>query len=163
MFKKIKNYDYEVSDIGEIRNIKTGRILKQYSNNKYGRLEIGLCKNGKRKHFYVHRLVLTAFVGSCPKGMEGCHNNGKADDNRVANLRWDTHKNNNQDRELHGHTAKGSKNGLAKLTEEQVKEIRAKYKYKSKDTNTSTLAKEYGVCNQEINNIVTNKYWKHVK
>jgi hypothetical protein len=47
--------------------------------------------NGNRR-FFVHRLVLLAFIGPCPGGMECCHWNGDPADNRLSNLRWDTHK-----------------------------------------------------------------------
>jgi hypothetical protein len=39
-------------------------------------------------------MVLFAFVGPCPEGMECCHENDVRDDNRIENLRWDTHANN---------------------------------------------------------------------
>lgn len=165
MFKKIKGYDYEVSDDGQVRNIKTGKMLKLQPCGKYGRLQVCLYKNGKGRWFLIHRLVLTAFVGPCPKGMEACHNNGNASDNRVANLRWDTHKNNGKDLIKHGtcFIARGSKNGMAKLTDDQVKEIRARYKYRSRDSNSRTLSKEFKVSFGEICDIVNNKLWKHVE
>ena len=51
---------------------------------------------------YIHRLVLEAFVGPCPEGMETCHNNGVRTDNRLENLRWDTSSANNDDIVKHG-------------------------------------------------------------
>lgn len=50
----------------------------------------------------VHHLVLEAFVGPCPAGLEGCHNNGVSDDNRLINLRWDTRSANQLDAVRHG-------------------------------------------------------------
>lgn len=165
MFKKIRGYNYEVSDTGEVRNMKTERILKNYSYEKDSYLQVNLCKNGKVKNCYVHRLVLETFVGTCPEGMEACHNNGNAGDNRVKNLRWDTRKNNIKDSIDQGtrFIQRGSKHSMSKLTEEQVREIRAKYIRYNRDVNTYTLAKEYGVSNQEISNIVNNKRWKSIK
>lgn len=52
--------------------------------------KIGLCRDGKRSGQLVHRLVMLAFVGPCPDGMEVCHNNGDPTDNRLSNLRYDT-------------------------------------------------------------------------
>ena len=49
-----------------------------------------------------HRAVLETFVGPCPPGMEGCHNNGNPADNRLENLRWDTRQNNMIDKVNHG-------------------------------------------------------------
>jgi hypothetical protein len=47
-------------------------------------------------------LVLTAFVGSRPSGLEGCHRNGDPTDNRLENLRWDTRTANIFDAVAHG-------------------------------------------------------------
>ncbi len=165
IFKKIRGYDYEVSDKGEVRNMKTGSILKPHIHDKWGHLEIRLYKNGKIKAYSIHRLVLKTFVSSCPKGMEACHNNGKADDNRIENLRWDTHRNNMKD-SIDQETlfiAKGSKNGRAKLTDNQVREIRDRYIRFSKNANSVILAKEFGVSYTEICDIINNKTWKHIK
>lgn len=72
------------------------------------------------KHRLVHNLVLEAFVGSRPKGMYACHNNGNPKDNRIENLRWDTPKNNVKDRNGHGTDQYGVKNPSAKYTDEQI-------------------------------------------
>jgi hypothetical protein len=39
----------------------------------------------------VHRVVLETFVGSCPDGMECCHLDDVKTNNKLVNLRWDTH------------------------------------------------------------------------
>ena len=165
MFKKIRGYDYEISDSGEVRNMKTGKMLKPVFAGRCGHFQVKLSKDKKQKQFYAHRLVLTAFIGPCPKGMEACHNNGNAKDNRVTNLRWDTSKNNVKDVMNQGthFIARGSKHWSAKLTEEQVKQIRVRYKYRSKDSNSTTLSKEFKVSFGEICDIVNNKIWKHVE
>jgi hypothetical protein len=69
------------------------------------------------------------FRGPCPPGMEACHNNGDPTDNRLCNLRWDTHANNEADKIRHGTyfiraRLKGERNGNSKLTEEEVRLIR---------------------------------------
>lgn len=102
---------YEVSDLGRVRSLSRGgyrgRIIKPYLNRKdYPRLMVALC-DGKRKHGgrqafpTVHRIVLEAFVGPRPDGMEACHYNGDACDNRLKNLRWDTKMGNVADRRRH--------------------------------------------------------------
>ncbi|MDP7729539.1 HNH endonuclease [Mycobacterium sp. TY813] len=50
----------------------------------------------------MHHLVLEAFVGPRPPGLEGCHGNGDPADNSVANLRWDTRSANVFDSVRHG-------------------------------------------------------------
>lgn len=65
-------------------------------------LVVRLSKNGWGENGLVHRLVLEAFVGPCPEGQEGCHNNGDVLNCRLTNLRWDTKSSNNLDRVKHG-------------------------------------------------------------
>lgn len=109
---------YEVSDKGEVRSIgrwltkrtrwgsvsqfwHAGRPL-QWTDRGEGYHEVGLNRGGKQRQMKVHRLVLEAFVGPCPDGMEGCHANGNPADNRLENLRWDTHSSNVADSVEHG-------------------------------------------------------------
>lgn len=61
-----------------------------------------LWRDGKPQTFRVHRLVLAAFVGPCPPGMEGCHDDGDPSNNQLTNLRWDTHSANIADQVTHG-------------------------------------------------------------
>lgn len=50
----------------------------------------------------IHHLVLEAFVGPRPDGLETCHNDGVPANNWLTNLRWDTKPNNAKDRRVHG-------------------------------------------------------------
>ncbi len=81
---------YSVSDIGEVMSFKrsrAGKLLRQIpATGGYRVVKLGNANNPKR----IHRLVLEAFVGPCPEGMEACHNNDVRQDNRLENLRWDT-------------------------------------------------------------------------
>lgn len=54
------------------------------------------------KNKYIHRLVLEAFVGPCPDGMEALHSDGNKTNNNVDNLRWGTPSENNRDIVKHG-------------------------------------------------------------
>ena len=59
---KVKGFElYSVSDQGNVRNDKTGRILKG-GLDKDGYPQVILCKNGSRVNRKVHRLVAEAFV-----------------------------------------------------------------------------------------------------
>ena len=89
---------YEVSSDGQVRSVERldsrGRRRaarpRALTRQKSGHLVVALSRNGAQKSIGVHRLVLQAFVGPCPEGMEACHWNDVPDDNRVENLRWDT-------------------------------------------------------------------------
>ena len=123
-WRKIQGYDnYSVSDHGRVRNDRTGRVLK-LQQGQTGRFKAWLCRGGLVKGHFVHRLVLAAFVGECPSGMECCHNDGDETNNHVSNLRWDTHQSNMADKLEHGTHQRGERHGGVKLTEEQAYEIK---------------------------------------
>lgn len=72
----------------------------------------------------VHRLVALTYMTN-PDGLKCvAHNNGVRDDNRLANLRWATHKSNHADMKAHGTKAELEKHPNHKLTVEQVHEAR---------------------------------------
>ena len=87
-------WNYEVSSKdGAVRNMKTGRILKQHENI-WGYLYVRLSRNDKQKNFTIHRLVAIMFIPN-PHGYDTVdHINHNKHDNRVENLRWLSHKNN---------------------------------------------------------------------
>lgn len=100
---------YQVSDRGEVRRLErivphlggwrtiTPRLLKPRPTPEgYARVKLR-----DRLHL-VHRLVLEAFVGPCPEGMEACHGDRGPTDQRIQNLRWDTHCGNMKDRDQTG-------------------------------------------------------------
>lgn len=91
---------YEASNLGRVRNRRTGLVLKQRLNpRRYPVVELS---DGKSRECMVHRLMLSAFHGPAPEGQEGCHGNGIKTDNRIENLRWDTHSSNCEDLVRHG-------------------------------------------------------------
>lgn len=96
---------YEVSDHGRVRSLdrgsRKGRVLSLRVTGS-GHKTVALYLLGKPTGKNVHRLVLIAFVGPCPQGMEACHNDGNPANNHLSNLRWDTHKSNMEDKVKHG-------------------------------------------------------------
>lgn len=75
------NENYEVSDLGNVRNKHTGHILKpEVVHNGYLRVTIS------KKRYRVHRLVYETFVGPIPEGYQIDHINEKRQDNRLVNL-----------------------------------------------------------------------------
>lgn len=110
-------YLYEVSDRGKVRSRDRiapngrkhkGRELAR-TRNAGGYKKVKLSDGEKVYSRSVHRLVLEAFVGPAPAGHECCHNNGDPGDNRLENLRWDTHLENMADMVRHGNSQKGRK------------------------------------------------------
>lgn len=95
----VRSLPRRVSDI--YRGQPRTRVLKERvmkpTPTKRGYWAVRLCKEGKGRTIYVHRIVLEAFVGPRPPGMEGCHWDGVTKNNSLANLRWDTPQANVQD------------------------------------------------------------------
>lgn len=87
VWKNIKNYEdeYEVSNLGRVRNKKTKKILK-LQKSKRGYMSIKLCKNGKITRYYVHRLVYEAFIGEIPNGMQVNHKDENPQNNVLPNI-----------------------------------------------------------------------------
>lgn len=89
VFCIIKDYpNYSVSRLGNVRNDKTGRILKPGITRGY--LRVCLCKNGEHKNYRVHRLVAEAFIPN-PLGLPQVnHIDENKLNNRAENLEWCT-------------------------------------------------------------------------
>ncbi len=103
----------------------TGRWRLMKANPVRGRtLQVELQRGGKPINKRVHTLILEAFVGPCPPGMEACHADDNQSNNRLTNLRWDTHKANCADRSRNGRTAKGSRHGKAKHDEATIRRVK---------------------------------------
>jgi hypothetical protein len=87
----------------------------------------GVIRLNKRNH-YVHRLVCEHAYGPPPSPEhEAAHSCGNGHNGCVAqkHLRWATHQENMSDRVIHGTSNRGSRSPVAKLTEENVRAIRA--------------------------------------
>lgn len=107
-----KKRNYQATSDGQI--LFNGKPMCQRpggSGKAYLRVQI--C----RKDYYIHRLILEAFIGPQPKGMQACHNDGNPKNNNISNLRWDTPKRNSHDKIVHGTSGKGSTNAMSKISE----------------------------------------------
>lgn len=166
------NNRYLVSNMGRLlttgyRGSKRCTIMKPAKDaNGYYRTMMLL--NGKLKTIKLHRVVAEAWIENPLNKLQVNHINFERDDNRVSNLEWATPSEN----ALHSYNngrikkpictnfVKGSKVGTAKLNEEQVKEIRQKFK--PRIYTREMLAKEYGVSHHTIKDVILRR-WKHVK
>lgn len=107
---------------------------------------------------FVHRLVLLAWIGPCPKGQQARHLDGNRLNNHLSNLAWGTPKENQADRIRHGTACFGAKNPTAKLTEEQVREI-----LRTPNPNHCHMAVRYGVNRTAIQKVLARQTWRHIK
>ena len=87
IYVTIQGYsNYEISNIGSVRNVKTGRILKSITNTGYYTVELRN-ENG-RKIFYIHRLIAIHFITN-PNNLPYIdHIDGNTQNNSILNLRW---------------------------------------------------------------------------
>lgn len=93
MWKPIKDFEnYEVSDAGEIRNVKFNRLLTP-SPGAGGYMRVQLRRDKQSYQRYIHRLVAEAFLEG--EG-EVNHLDGNRANNNVSNLEWTTHAKNVQ-------------------------------------------------------------------
>ena len=94
---------YQASNLGRVRSLdrydsmgrlRKGKIIKPW-NNGYGYLVVDLKKNGKRKHFFVHRLVAFCFIPNPNNYPCINHRDRNPQNNISSNLEWVTHHLNN--------------------------------------------------------------------
>lgn len=104
IWRDITGYDgiYQVSNLGNVRSIEhidcrkrnriAGRVLKP-GKKQNGYLQVVLKdETGKSKNYYVHRLVMKAFVGECPAEYEVNHIDENKSNNTLENLEYVTHR-----------------------------------------------------------------------
>ena len=113
---------YEVSDHGRVRGMDRvvmrgngapqtirGRVLVG-KPVRGAHLQVALRRPGRPSDYkYVHALVMIAFVGPYPDGMNVCHNDGNPKNNHLSNLRYGTHAENMRDTLKHGTHAETNK------------------------------------------------------
>jgi len=164
--------NYYISNKGRLitgnwKNTGRPAIMKPAANKK-GYLKTVLKTDSGNKSIYIHRLVCTAFIENDTGKSQINHKDFNPSNNCVENLEWCTSSENSEHRKNANRykwngiippVKNGSSNGLAKLTEQQVIEIRSKFK--PRIYTRAMLAKEYGVSPHTIKDAILRR-WKHV-
>lgn len=162
---------YWISDDGVVktthrRSMSPGGILK-LAPDKDGYLIAGLWDDNSKHQVRrrVASLVLEAFIGPRPEGMQACHRDGVVDNNRLVNLRWDTPSGNHADSVrlgTHpGFLRAGEANPFAKLTRKKVDDIRARSKLGRRwRSQRILLAAEYGITAEHLAAILRGDVWR---
>lgn len=121
--------------------------------------QVVLHGGGRRryKRYAVHRIVAVTFLGVPPfEGAQVCHGDANRRNNVVENLRWGTAADNASDTAKHGSQA-GENNGRAKLTIEQVGEIR---RLLSAGMSQTAVARRFGIGQTHVSRISRRENWK---
>lgn len=148
---------YEVSFDGLVRSVRTKRPRRPIITAR-GYVKVRL----DGREYFVHRLMGFAFLG-CPEPDETHtnHIDGDRAGNRLSNIEWSTPSNNC----LHAYRTGlhqrllGSRNGAAKLTEDEVRQIRRSYP----GSTQAALATRFGISQRMVSLIVRQEKWTHVR
>lgn len=162
MRAEVPGYEgYFASPTGRIYSNLSGKIreLKQRSDRKAYSL-VTVFYEGRSVPTRVHTLVLLAFAGQRPDGMEARHLDGNGMNNRADNLVWSTHLENMHDKRIHGTENYGEKNGGSKLSVSDVREIRDVYA--TGGFTQGMLASDFGISQTQVSRIIRGKKWGQI-
>lgn len=113
VWKDIEGYEgfYKVSNLGNVKSLERivtygdrfhtvvekmkKQTVKIDPRKNTGYNIVSLYKNNKGTHFYVHRLVATAFIDNPDKKETVNHLDGDKQNNKLDNLEWSTYLENN--------------------------------------------------------------------
>lgn len=153
-----KDY-YKASSDGRIFSVRYNRFLKSSFKGSTGYVLVDLSVGGVNKTYRVHRLIALTFIPLIDAKPYVNHKNGIKHDNRVDNLEWSSHSENLLHATRILKTMGGKNNNTAKLTEQNVLDIREKY---SKGIKVRSLSQEYGTTSSNIKAIVDKKSWRYL-
>jgi hypothetical protein len=126
-----------------------------------GYYRAGLRRGGKLCNRFVHCLVLEAFVGPKPAGLQGCHApDPDSSNNALSNLRWGTPTENAADALELGRYRRGESHPSSRLTEAAVIDIHA---MNAAGASLKEMADKHHVTKRNIASILKGKTWAHVR
>lgn len=150
--RKLTIDDYEITRDGKVINKQTGHMLAPQPNGKgYLRVSIG------KKLMFIHRLVAEKYIPNPENKPQVNHKDGNKLNNCVDNLEWVTNQENRNHAVDNDLQVTGEKCSWAKLTEENVKEIRANPGYENE-----YWARKFKVSRSTISDVVNYRTWKHI-
>jgi hypothetical protein len=152
----MKNYkikeNYVVYNDGTIFSLQSKMFMNPINTNGYLSVKMA----GKLES--IHRLVGELFIPNPDNKPEINHNDGDTTNNNVDNLFWATSKENIQHKIYQlGKDHRGSKNGMAKLTLEDVDKIKVLYQ---SGYSQNKLGEMFGISQGKISNVVNEKSYK---
>jgi hypothetical protein len=166
IWKDIPGYEglYQVSNLGRVKSLPR-QLGARFRNNDYflkpyidkaGYYRFSLMKDNKFKHFCLHRLVAICFISNPENKKTVNHEDGDKSNNTIGNLSWMTMKENNIHAYNNGLKLRCDGHGMAKLTNNDVLEIRELLKTMKQ----CDIAKKYNVYPTTISRIAVGINWK---
>lgn len=155
--------DYEISTTGQVASTKNGawRLMAQNTDKGYKRFSVTKVSKGIAGRRRVHRAVAETFIPNPDNLSEVNHKNGKKWDNRVENLEWASHQKNMEHAGQWNLLRSGTSTPSNKLTEDQVREIRAKVQLG--DRSMRSISREYKVSLPTILGIIKGTKWRKLE
>lgn len=165
IWKPIPNYaTYEISSLGRVRNVKTGRTKKAVIGSG-GYPTVQLYGDKSRTTVRIHRLVAKSFIQNPDDLPQVNHKDFNKENNEVLNLEWVTAQQNirhfyrNGDtRDLSRRDYRGDGNPQSILTEKQVLWIRRL----ANSYSQYELSEIFNIGVTQIRNIIKRKSWNHI-
>lgn len=153
---------------GKIEEPRIKKLTKRVSpSGLVGGVYTALVSGGKNYHRPVHRLVLEAFVGPRPEGMQACHYDKDATNNHIDNLRWDTKESGGVDT-VRKNAMKGREGSsyLKKLAMRQRKIIRwyltlcavNEVRFGTTEKTQREIAKKHNISEFHLSRVLSGKY-----
>lgn len=124
-----------------------------------GYIKVGLMREGSLYRLRLHRLILLAFVGPCPEGMEARHLDDDKANLNLWNLAWGTRKANAQDKLRNGRMRVGEAHDRAILKKADIPII---LKLLADGLSRRKIAARFGVSKGAIDGIHRGDTWKEV-
>jgi hypothetical protein len=169
-WRDIPGYEgyFQVSNMGGVRRIAHAEQYNRKANlgpatfkpNKRGYWEVMLARPKFRKLYLVHRVVMLAFVGPCPEGLQVNHINGDKRDNRLENLEYVTASENMRHAAAMGRLNHAGMRGPSrKVSDQHVLLMRALF---SKGVTVKQVSKTSGLSISQVRRIKTRQSWDSI-
>ena len=156
IWKDIAGYEglYQISNIGMIKSLCNGkeRILKA-GNNGLGYMFVYLCNDGKKKMYYIHRLLAEAFIPNPDNLPTVDHIDRNRTNNTVENLRWATQK-----EQIANSNRTNQKIAVAKSNSIPVSQYTKSGVFVATYTSGLEAERQTGICNQNISHCLKGRY-----
>ena len=176
IWKPIPEYPgYDISDQGRVRSYWRRKRLGKNQGTMcilddspqrtlkpsfhLGYPYITLTRDGAHYKKHIHVLVLETFIGPRPLGNHSRHLNGIRAESCLSNLSWGTPIENGEDTKRHGNSLIGVKNHSAKLTDDEIHQIR---ELAHNGLPQRKIAKLFKICQSNVWYIIHRLHWKHI-